>query len=202
VESSNLYMTIRNRGKSIPYGSGNRPDGSTNHGYKRLKGNVDLAASIPEAQEMDYLHDALVRLNDPNTAFFSVGCEKSVDVSERGTAVAGYLELAFNFAELAADAQYYFKLFFQFSGLMAQSPNESAKVRYVFELEPAHFHDGPVDGFTVTVWIATTFLPTREQAIQEWGRALSALVSFLEGLSVKPDLTPIYAPGKQLADLH
>ena len=84
MEPSNLYLTIRNRLKAIPYGSGDRPDGSRNHGYKRLKGNTELAATIPEAQDIEALRHALVRLNHSDTAFFTVGCERSFNEFKNG----------------------------------------------------------------------------------------------------------------------
>jgi hypothetical protein len=48
---SSLIFSIRNHSKGVPYnGSGPRPDGSENHGFKQLKGNIEGIATVPEAQ--------------------------------------------------------------------------------------------------------------------------------------------------------
>lgn len=201
TEQTNLYLAIQNRSKGIPYGAGDHPDGSKNHGYKRLKGNKELALLIPEAQDTDALRNALVRLNDPITAFFTVGCEKSCQATGSGFSVTGYVELAFNFIELVADPQYYFQLFFAFHGAIFQSSAETSKAKYLFELAPAHFLDGPANGFTVAVWISTLPLQIREEALHEWGQAVLVLVDFLESVPLRPGFSPIYYPEKQLPDL-
>jgi hypothetical protein len=196
-----LFLTISHSGKAIPYGGGDRSTGSTNHGYKRLKGNPNLFASIPEAQDTDALMSALVRINDPQTAFFSIGCEKSCNTHEKGLWVRGYFELAFNYVELVADAQNYFKLFFEFNRFRPQVETFLPKSRYEFELEGAEFLDGPAVGFTLSVWITTTLFTTREEAMREWGDSLRSLVDFLEPFALQPNLTPIYTPGKRYAKL-
>ncbi len=202
MDESNLYLTIRYRSKAIPYGGGDRPDGSINHGYKRLKGQSDLTASIPEAQDMEALKSALVRLNDAKTAFFTVGCEKSCDKYEGGFSTGGYIELAFNYVELALNAQCYFKIFFDFNKLITGSGSRPPRSRYIFELAPAHFLDGPADGLTLTVWIKTQLFATCEEAMSVWGESLSSLVQFLESMDVGPNGTPIYAPGKPYAAIR
>jgi hypothetical protein len=199
MDESNIYLTILYRSKGIPYGGGDRPDGSINHGYKRLKGQIDLAASIPEAQDMEALKSALVRLNDRKTAFFTVGCEKSCDKYEGGFSTGGYIELAFNYVELAMNAQWYFKIFFDFTKLINGSESQASRTRYIFELAPAHFLDGPADGFTLTVWIKTSLFTTREESLSAWGQSLSLLVQLLESMDVGPNGTPIYTPGKPYA---
>src|SRR5579864_3127595 len=195
MHESNIHLTIRYRSKGIPYGGGDRPEGSKNHGYKRLKGQCELAATIPEAQDMEALRSALVRLNDSKTAFFTVGCEKSCDKYEGGFSTGGYIELAFNYVELVLNAQCYFKIFFDFTKLINDSGPQASRTRYIFELAPAHFFDGPADGFTLAVWIRTPLFKTREEATSAWGESLSALVQFLESMNVGSSGTCIYAPG-------
>jgi hypothetical protein len=204
VEPNNLLLTIRNRVKSIPYGGGDagRSDGSKNFGFKRLKGNKELAESIPEAQDSEALKRALVRLNDPSAAFFTVGCEKSYNTHEKGFWVRGYLEFAFNFVELVSGAQNYFKLFFEFNTSTTRIVSDLPKAQFEFQPEGGQFHDGPATGYSVSVWVNTSLCVTREESIGEWGKALSLLVDFLEPLEVKPGLTPIYAPGKPYANLY
>lgn len=204
VEQNSLFLTIRNRLKSIPYGAtdGERPDGSKNLGFKRLKGNREMASSIGEAQDSETLKRAIVRLNDVSTAFFTVGCEKSYNTHEKGFWVRGYFEFAFNFVELVSDAQNYFKLFYEFNNSMAHLATGLPKAQFEFQLEGAEFHDGPATGFSLCAWINTSLFPTRDESVDEWGKALSLLVDFLEPLQVKPDLTPIYAPGKPYANLY
>src|ERR1700674_1461540 len=129
-EQINIFLTISHKHKGIPYGAVDRPDGAKNHGYKRLKGNRELAATIPEAQKLDALKAALIRLNGEETAFFTVGCELGCTATQNGKAAAGYVELSFNFVELVNDAQHYFKLFFLFNNEMNQPATLHSKARY------------------------------------------------------------------------
>jgi hypothetical protein len=192
----NIFLTIQNRIKGIPYGAVDGPEGSTNHGYKRLKGNPFLAASIPEAQEPEALKQSLMRISAPETAFFTIGCEKSCNPEEKGFWIRGYLELAFNFVELVSDAQNYFKLFYDFNRVAAGSPG----VIFEFQLEAADFADGPAQGFSLTLWITTSVM-SAEDAWREWSNALLRFVDFIEPLRVASGFTPIYEPGKPFADL-
>jgi hypothetical protein len=129
MHESNICLTIRYRSKGIPYGGRDRPDGSINHGYTRLKGQSDLAGSIPEVQDLQALKSALVRLNDLKTAFFTIGCEKSCDKYEGGFCTGGYIELAFNYVELVLNAQCYFKIFFDFTKLINGGESRASKTR-------------------------------------------------------------------------
>jgi hypothetical protein len=79
----------------------------------------------------------------------------------------GYLEFSFNYHELVADAQFYFKIFFDFNSWFWKQKQE-ALVSYEFQLEGAHFWKVSADGYTVTVWINTTLLPTEEEARKAW----------------------------------
>lgn len=99
MEQNILFLSIRNRLKSIPYGAsdGERPDGSKNFGFKRLKGNREITESIPEAKDSETLQRALGRLNDVGTAFFTVGCEKSYNTHEKGFLGSGVFRICVQF---------------------------------------------------------------------------------------------------------
>lgn len=71
-------LTIRDRGKAVPYGEVDRGDGGRNHGFMPLKGVVDAASSVPEARDDPALARAINVLNHTSTLFFTVGCEKAL----------------------------------------------------------------------------------------------------------------------------
>jgi hypothetical protein len=187
------FLTIRNRAKSIPYPEANRPEGSRNHGYKRLKGRPDLVSDIPEA-DWESIATALARLNGWNSAFFSVGCEKAVNKHNGEFWVRGYLEFAFNYIEAASDAAHYFPLFFHFHRLL-QSTRVS-KCRFEFELEGAIFLDGPAEGYSVSVWIDTGIYKSELEAEQTWAQGLTLLADFLCAVPLRTSELQIYRPGK------
>lgn len=191
-EAAYLLLTIRNRGKGVPYGGSGVPreDGSANHGFKALKGKPEEAARIPEVQDNENLRNALVAINDQSTPFFTVGCEKAFNVADGSYWAKGYLELAFNYCDVVGDAQSYFKLFFEFNSLIRDS-RLHLPVQYHFELEPAHFIDGNCDGYTVAVWITTADLPTAEEAMEAWGEAVDFLTNYLKQYPPRP-LPTIY----------
>jgi hypothetical protein len=100
----------------------------------------------------------------------------------------GYLEFSFNYSEQVSDAQSYFPMFFHFNQWFWDLPNKPS-VMYHFELEGAHFGDAqvPVDGFTSTVWITTSVLPSENEARKTWGLALDLFVEYLKCMPVKPN---------------
>ncbi len=182
VPQSRLVFSIRQRGKAVPYGGSDedRPDGSPkNRGFKNLKLKPEELASIPEVQDNDSLRNALVVLNSPDSTFFTVGCEKACSKDATGNWMRGYLEFSFNYRELVADAQFYFKLFFDFNRWY-RSQEQKNVILYEFELEGADFWEVSAEGFTVTVWITTTVLQTDEEAINAWKWGLDTLVDSLK----------------------
>jgi hypothetical protein len=185
MRDSNVFLSIKNGGKGIPYGGADedRPDGSRNFGFKPLKSNPAEIGKIPEAQGITALENALIILNDPTTPFFTVGCEKAFGKNDSGHWVSGYLEFAFNYGELVADASFYFKLFFLFNQWYWQQ-TQQVGIRYSFELECATFLDANVSGFTITGWISAGTYPTKELAQAAWEGALDTLVAFLGQQSV------------------
>lgn len=185
-QQTNIFLSIHNGGKGVPYGrSDERPDGSKNYGFKSLKEDLNLIADIPEAQDVPALKAALLELNDSASIFFTVGCEKAFSQNDSGHWVNGYLELAFNYVELVADAQFYFKLFFAFNKLYWTLESKPS-VRYDFELEAAHFIKANAGGMTMSVWIDTRGLPTKDAAQSAWEHGLNTVVGFLQQQNVPP----------------
>jgi hypothetical protein len=175
-----IFLSLRHGGKGIPYGrSDQRSDGSKNHGFRSLREHPDEIANIPEAQDITALKNALTVLNDADCPFFTVGCEKAFNKNDSGHWLRGYFEFAFNYRELVADPQFYFKLFFYFSQWHWRQKFK-VPVRYEFELQEAHFSKTNVDGFTLTVWITTASLPSRELAQNAWESAVNTVVKFLK----------------------
>ena len=113
-------------------------------------------------------------MNGPASIFFTVGCEKAFNKNEKGHWVNGYLELAFNYVELIADAQFYFKLFFRLKQMALDT-----SVRYNFELEAAHFIKANADGMAMSIWISTSVLASQDAAKSAWEHGLDTVVGFL-----------------------
>lgn len=63
-------------GPSIPYRSEQRSTGSSNHGYRSIKGNPQAAALIPEAQGCPPILTFLERANHQDLRVETAGCEK------------------------------------------------------------------------------------------------------------------------------
>jgi hypothetical protein len=191
---SRLLFSIRQRGKAVPYGGcdKDRPDGSAkNRGFKNLKRKPEELASIPEIQDNDSLRNALVVLNAYDSPFFTVGCEKACNKDATGDWMRGYLEFSFNYRELVADAQFYFKLFFDFNNWY-WSQEQKNVILYEFELEGADFWEVSAAGFTMTVWITTTAFKTDQEAKNAWRWGLDTLVDFLKQRSSDPRYARMY----------
>jgi hypothetical protein len=187
---SNLIFSIRNHYKAVPYpGSGPRPDGSENHGCKIIKGRVADVDLIPEVLDNSALKNAVIALNDRATPFLTIGCEKSCNKAKVGDGywMRGFLELAFNYAPVMADAQNYFKVFFDFTHWFWDQP-KAAIIEYEFQLEGAQFLEKGVQGFSLVLWINTLVLPTEEEAKKAWGWGLDTFVKFLMTIPDKPTI--------------
>jgi hypothetical protein len=190
LQESNLIFSIRNHFKAIPYpGSGPRADGTENHGCRIIKGRTGDVDLIPEVLDNVALRNAAVTLNSKATPFLTLGCEKSCNIAKVGDGfwMKGFLELAFNYAHAIANAQNYFKLFFDFNHWFWEQP-KAAIVQYEFQLEGAQFLQSGAQGFSLVLWISTLVLPTEEEANNAWGWGLDTFVKFLMTIPDRPML--------------
>jgi hypothetical protein len=171
-------LRINNQFKGIPYGGGDHDDGSTNHGFKVLKGATEPAALVPEATGDRALSNALEALNEASTAFFSVGCEKSLNADGDQYWKCGYIEFALNDTVYCADPRNYFALFHAFSTGLPEV-HFHLPIRFMWELEGAYFVDANVSGWTATVWITTSTGPTEQDVEDAWSDGLQRCIQSL-----------------------
>lgn len=64
-------------GPPVPYPPALHDGESTNHGYQRLKGNLDAVGSIPELHGWPEYEEFIRAVNAASSPLESVGCEKS-----------------------------------------------------------------------------------------------------------------------------
>lgn len=198
-ENFKLTLVIEPRSKAIPYPADLEND-RTNHGFKDLKGNPQTIETIAEIQDCPTLRDALTALSKPETQFFTVGCEKSLNEYQGKFWKRGYLEFSFNYAELVRDAVSYFVLFFHFNQAAAIRdflPKHS--VQFAWELQGCRFNKADVAGFTCAVWVTTGDYPTLQECERVWGEAVNLLAGFLIHFRVSnlPKSAPMYGPSSQ-----
>ncbi|MEA4834974.1 MAG: hypothetical protein VB133_07565 [Anaeromusa sp.] len=181
MNESNIDIQLRLnfKPKGVPYGAVERSD-STNHGFKELKGNAAAAERIAEVQDNEALKKALVNINRIDTPFFTVGCEKSLnrEITNDRYWMKGFIEFAFNYADIVDNAQHYFKLFYEFNKVVAETKYD-LPIQFVWEIEAAHFSKINTGGFTATVWITTMDNPERKEIEDMWGAGVSYLANFL-----------------------
>ncbi|TIU39514.1 MAG: hypothetical protein E5W31_07490, partial [Mesorhizobium sp.] len=152
-------LFISRSGKGIPYGAGPRDNGDFNHGFKNLKGNLDLISEIPELKSDPALLNLVYNINHEETGLLSIGCLSSPVVDEgRGYRVTGYIEFAFNSVAGIEDAANYFPIFFHFDQDLHVS-NFPHRVQFSWEIEGAHFAEANAGGFTMAITINTDFYP-------------------------------------------
>jgi len=194
---STLILSIRNRLKAISYsGSGQRPDGGQNYGFRPLKGKPEECALIAEVQDDIALKNALVSLNHSDSIFFTVACEKSCNQHSSGCGywMKGYVEVAFSYKVMVQNAQCYFQLFYDFNLNWFWKQKQEAIVQCHFELEPTNFWRHQVVGFAMTVWIQTEVMPSEDAARNAWSWALNTFVDFMkmQTLPSGHKFTPMY----------
>jgi hypothetical protein len=173
-------LALDHKPKGIPYGGAGemRPDGDANYGFKDIKGRPDLLPTIPELARDPALLEAIGVINQPNTGLFSIGCASSLTTDSDGFYLMGYIEFAFNSASYVQDPSRYFSLFFQFDRALSA---EDAPIiaYYLWELQPAAFTDANIGGYSCSVNIKTSHMPTEQQATMKWEEALGLLSVYL-----------------------
>lgn len=175
---TDIQLRIRNYFKGIPYGPVDRGDGHPNHGFKSLKGKPEEAALIAEVRDNKVLRAALVRINARDTPFFTIGCEKKFNHEHGVFWARGFLEFAFNYPELAADAQNYFKQFYDFNFHLFDEKFDEP-VQFSWELEGAAFRESGTNGFSACIWITTKDLSDEAETRRVWEKAVRFLTDYL-----------------------
>lgn len=178
------YLSIRHRGKPIPYGGDGvlREDGDANYGFKYVKGDETGLRAIPELAKDPALLDLALAINSSQTGLFTVGCVSGPVEDDRGHRDSGYIEFAINSKSAIADAQSYFPIFFHFDRFLHEEMF-SASCHFNWELEGGTFTEcGNTSGFTCAIFINTGYSSTREEASQVWTESLAALAYFLQSV--------------------
>lgn len=189
LQTQNI-LSIRDYCKTIPYDPLER-DVSTCHGFRLLKrASLEEIGAVPEVEDLPCLREALVSINAPSTPFFTIGCEKAFNQEPSSWWAKGYLEFAFNDHEYAADAQWYFKLFFDFTHHIIRRGFD-APVQYHWELDGAEFKVAGFTGYSAAVWVQTADLTTAEAVKQLWCAAVQELAAFLSQVPAQVK-RPIY----------
>lgn len=187
-------LTIRFRGKGVPYGPAERDNGDRNHGFSNLKGEPTLVAGIPELQDDPDLMQLVVQINAAHTGLFTVGCVSGETSEDQQYWRGGYIELAWNSVAHSSGAERYFPLFFHF-GRWLDEQKFPHPVGFRWQLEPAHFFETNSDGFTCTIFVNTAGFDTAERARECWRAALTVLTTYLGSIPIQGD-DPIYIPGQ------
>jgi len=173
-----IQLVLRNYKKEIPYMAEDRGGGNANHGFMNLKGKPEQAASIAEVQDNEHLKRAIITINEINTPFFTVGCEKSLNQKDEIFWMRGFIEFAFNHRELVADFRNYFEVFVDFNHFIWQRKFEQPVV-YSWEIEGALFRKVNSDGFSVAVWITTGDLSAAAETQRVWESAVDIFGEYL-----------------------
>ena len=103
----------------------------------------------------------------------------------------GYLEIAFNYLDLAMDVSSYFSAFFHFDRFL-QERQYNAPIQFHWELQSCAFLDaGRQYGFTGTVWVTTDVGRSEHEIRHEWCRAVRTLAEYLSDFRLHGS-QPIY----------
>lgn len=169
-------LQIDQGGKAIPYGGTGviRDDGDANYGFMNLKGSLARIAEIPELERDEALRDLVLALNQPQSAFATVGCVSGRVDEEEGHRVSGYVEFAFDSRQGIADAANYFPVFFHFDRAL-HAAKFSDRVSFHWELMGATFITMGERGYTVAVTVNTDWYPSADEATAAWRNGLDFL---------------------------
>lgn len=174
-----LYLTLRQAGKTLPYPAAERDD-SQNHGFLSLKGHPERLIQIPEAQAYPGLAQALERLNASDTAFYTAGCDYSLNTEDDGRCWAkGYLDCVFVDPRRAGNCHAYFDLFRSFDAyLRGQEYHDS--IDFHWELEQVDFIEEGYSGWSLCLWVTTEFCDASAACQVNWVAAVELFCCFME----------------------
>jgi hypothetical protein len=173
-----VLLTYSQRAKTVPYAAAHHADGTHNYGFTVLKGHLEQVADVEEARGVPCYGSLLEALNCARSPFFSIGCEKTFSSNKRGFWASGFIEFAFNYAELLGDASNYFSLFFHFNN-DASAFIKANDIQFHWTIQPAHFTVNLCDGFTCAVWITTAQCATAKEARRQWDAGVACLSEFI-----------------------
>jgi hypothetical protein len=148
---------ISSDGNTVPYPPLRRKLGrglrQNNHGFIDLRGKPEIATAIKETMKSPRLADWLIRLAQPDSSLFSLGCDIGSHIEEKTNVSGGYIQLiAVDYSESDIDDEYYKKLAAELKekiDLIAAEENW----RIVFEVKRVQVN---LDGFnaeTDCLWI-------------------------------------------------
>ncbi|MGH8500517.1 MAG: hypothetical protein ACRERV_17150 [Methylococcales bacterium] len=186
-------MSIRFRGKGIPYGAGDRENGDRNHGFMNLKSDLALLLEVPELQTDVDLMQLMATINAPETGLFSVGCLSGSQTDGDRHWMTGYVEFAWNSISQSREVQNYFPVFFCF-GRLLNDCQFAEPIRFHWQMEPAHFFESNSDGWTCSITITTRGFATIDEAKQCWAEGIHLLAEYLSSIQIE-GTDSIYASG-------
>lgn len=139
----------------LPYGS--TPDRQ----FWDLKTNPDLIDRVPELADDSTLKEFVASVNHPDTAFVTLGCEKwikDMDLPNGVKKESGcYVDVMYNFGELAVARQNYVKLYEE---LLAAGQQASAEDQFsgltLIRVEPGEviLYDFGIRVWKMSLWIS------------------------------------------------
>lgn len=183
-----LIPTVGNL-KGIPYETEDRGDGNPNVGFMPLKGKQKDSRRVPEASNEPGLLDALKRLNDPRSAFFTSGCEKCYNVRGGLERPIGYVEFVHNSMVMARDEDTYWTLLEGLDNHMVET-GYALPVHFEYIVTPTQFNAHGFRGFSVAVYVRLTSYMSYKIARNRWRQGLGFLTSFL--CSIPPGDPPLF----------
>jgi len=180
-----IWLAVSDESKSIPYRKEERND-SINNGFINLKKDLKDINRISEVNdgklESIPIKNILTCLNKKETVFFTVGCEKQFNIEEeiKKYCLRGYIELAYNYEELAKNIFEWYSLFDSFNGyLWRWQKNFSDMAHYHWIMMGANFTEKNINGSTMTIWITTPWLDNDTMCLLSWNRSWKVLEEYL-----------------------
>ncbi|MEZ5830094.1 MAG: hypothetical protein R3D05_02845 [Dongiaceae bacterium] len=167
---------------TLPY-ERNFEDGRTNHGFVDMRGRPDLAREVREATSSRALAELLIALAEPESRYFSIGCDlrpwppAEPDAPHQS---AGYLQLAFSDLEKeATDHRRHLQFGHDLKAHLDRSAgDESWVVRLVVATVDAADIGGPEEMWSPVIEFCAMG-PSERDAADSAERLIAALRDFL-----------------------
>ncbi len=161
----------------VPYAR--RAEDQSSHSYIDLKQHPDGLKDIPEIHGWPELSVTLEELNQPASAFRTLGCEKAeIDQGEGLCGISGYVQIGFEDLTRAKDEKNYAALFQRFHQHAAKGwPDNDTVVE--FEMQPTLFIELGETCWSFSFWLVVRNCKKGVEAREKWSSALKFFREFL-----------------------
>jgi hypothetical protein len=175
------WLSNSESGIGIPYPCTEPgPDGRRNYGYFDLKRQPELISKVPELKNTPELRRLVEAINNPDSLFRTLACEKAMGKSETSRfrkRLTSFVSIAFDVLAWNQRPGNYEMLFRAFEEFVGLEYADCDAIGVEFCIEPASFLNHGASGWCLTLW-NYGYGSTEPETRRQWSRGVTLLEKF------------------------